>query len=138
MVQRRDDAFQLHPLGVIGWHIRRQMFQHAPENQDPRAVVRWIATVIVADEKSLIFVDQLKLLILEDLAELVAQHREENTTLQGCFRRRPIDIEETCVLRAGAVFQDIAPPFIVRIVDPHVVRHEVQHHARPARGGRLR
>ncbi len=74
----------------------------------------------------MIVVDQLQLLVLQHLAVLVAQDRQQHLLLELLLGRVPVDIEELSVRRSQAVLQHVLPPQVVRVVDAHVIGHDVQ------------
>ena len=90
------------------------------------------AAVKVTDQKPLILVDKLQLLVFQNAAELVAQNRQQHLAVERLLGRRPIDVEKPGIWRAGTVFQHVLPPTVVRIVDPHVVRNQIDQQAQAA------
>ena len=75
MVERRDDALQLHPLRHLGREPRRDNFDRRLEHGDPRARIGRQTPLVITNDEPLPLVGQLQLLIFEHLAELIAQHR---------------------------------------------------------------
>ena len=73
----------------------------------------------------------MQLLIFEHAAELIAQDRQQHLATQGFLGRAPVDVEEAGVLRRGSVFQHVLPPAVMRVVDAHVVGHDVDDQPQP-------
>ena len=84
-------------------------------------------------------VDNLDLLILQDAAVLIAQHRQQNLVHQLFFGWMPVDIEIAGEGAAGSVFQHVPPPDVGGMRDAHVVGNHVgdQAHAGAAATPRI-
>ena len=96
---------------------------------DPGARVGRKSAIVVTNDEPLILKSQLQLLLFEHLAKLIAQHRQQHFAAQAFLRRVPVDVEVLGEGRSRPVFQHVLPPAIVRIVDAHVIGHDVDEQA---------
>jgi hypothetical protein len=62
---------------------------------------------------------------------VVAQHRDEHHVAQAGFGRCPFDVKVAGVLARRPVLEHVDPPAILGGGDRHVIRHDVQHLAKP-------
>ncbi len=125
MLKRRHDALQLHALGHLGGEFFGHPLEGLLEHRHPAARIGREAALVVADDKPHVLVGQLQFLGFENLAELIAQHRQQHFAAQRLLGRIPVDVE---VARKGgslAVFEHVLPPGVVRVIDAHVVGHDV-------------
>ena len=62
----------------------------------------------------------------EDLAVLVAEHRDQNLAPEPAAIGVEVDVEERRVRRILAPFEHVEPPEVVLAADAHVVWHDVE------------
>ena len=78
--------------------------------------------------------DERQVSVLEDLAVLIAEDREQHFVFQLRLRRPPIDVEELGVRRPRTVLEHVVPPDVVARIDAHVVWDDIRDKAHPPRG----
>src|ERR1700688_3757286 len=81
--------------------------------------------VVVGEVKASFLEPEMKIAAFEYSPVLVAENRKQHLVVQSLFQRIPVDVKKLRESRAGAVLQDIHPPFILWINDPHMVGDEI-------------
>ena len=76
--------------------------------------------------QSTAFVDDFQVAVFQHAAERFAEKRQQDLVLQAGGGRVPFDIEEVGEVGAFAIFEHIEPPHVARVVDAHVVGHDVE------------
>ena len=132
MAQRRDDAFQLGDVLVIGAQLLAQPGHGRFQDHGPGARRQRQGRVVNRHLKLAVGVDNLDLLILQHAAVLISQHRQQNFVHQFFFGRMPVDIEVARKGAAGSVLQHVPPPNVGGMRDAHVVGNHVGNQAHPA------
>ncbi len=71
-------------------------------------------------------------------SELISEDRKQNLSRQRLLEGVPVDVEEGSVGRGRAIFEDVHPPAVARLSDPHVVGDDVEDVAERVRAQRRR
>ena len=95
------------------------------------------AIVVMPDHERAVRIRQLQFLPLEHGAVLVAEDRNQHLVRELVLHGMPFDVEEAREARARTILEDVLPPRVRRLRDPHVVRHDVQHVSHPVRSERV-
>src|SRR5713101_8635910 len=91
------------------------------------------SAIAVAKVKRPFLETHLQLAALKDTPILVAQDRQKNLVTQIRFEWMPVDIEVGRAPGARPVLEDIHPPLVERLRDPHVIRHKIEYLAHRVR-----
>src|ERR1043166_6233139 len=67
-----------------------------------------------------------QLAAFEHASVLIAKNRQQHFVVQLGFKWAPVDVEIFRVGGAWAIFENIHPPDVERLADPHVVRDKIQ------------
>src|ERR1700722_7420395 len=81
--------------------------------------------IVIGQVKSAFLEPEMKVAGFQYFAVLVTENRKQHLIAERLFEWVPIDVKKLGKPGAWTVFQDIHPPLVLRIDDPHVVRNEI-------------
>ncbi len=132
MADPREDALVFDEVRLVAGERLLERIDAIAENRRPRVGRDGQAPLVVVQPEASVLEGEHQLLLLEHLAELIAQNREQHLVGQVGLERVPVDVEKRGVGRTGTVFEHVGPPGIC-VADAHVIGHHVDNLPQPER-----
>ncbi len=126
MAEGGQDALILHELRRFLAERLFYFIEMEPQTNERSLRRDGKAVVEVANRESAGFVAKYEVSRFEHLAVGLAEEAQQDPVAQLDLARPPIDIEESRMTGAGAIFEDVVPPFVLIADDAHVVGNDVE------------